>query len=119
MCIGNTLKTGNHGRVHVYPYIPEDPTGPVRTDQQTREAATTAHSNGTPVSVCVPPLWEAAVHLVHGTKVCSRSVTTCFRWNNSARQRAMNTIQAGINFLRFARSADTQHTKPLRAKVWY
>lgn len=47
---GETLKTGNRGRVHVYMYSEDEPTGPVRKDSQMRQQARQAHMQGSPVS---------------------------------------------------------------------
>ena len=47
--LGSTAKIGPRGRVHAFPFIEEDPTGPIRTDTQNRQYALMAHSRGTPV----------------------------------------------------------------------
>ena len=49
--IGETVTTGKCGRVHCFPYIPNDPVGPIRSDEQTREHARKAHLEC--FSVCV------------------------------------------------------------------
>ena len=46
---GETLKTGSQGRVHVYLYSEDDPTGPARTDSQMLQQARQAHSERSPV----------------------------------------------------------------------
>ena len=43
--IGETVKTGSRGRVHAFPYIPEDSTGPTRTDKQTFHTVVFSHYN--------------------------------------------------------------------------
>lgn len=47
--LGETVRTGGRGRVHCFPYIFEDPVGPIRTDEQTREHARKALSDRSPV----------------------------------------------------------------------
>ena len=47
--LGETVKTGVRGRVHCFPYISEDPVGPMRTDEQTCEHAKKALSDHSPV----------------------------------------------------------------------
>ena len=52
-CVGETVKTCSHGRVHCFPYLPEDPTGPTRTDKQMREHAQKAYTEHSPASFSV------------------------------------------------------------------
>lgn len=51
MYLGKTWKVGDRGRVHVFPYVVENPTGPTRTDAQTRFHAKDALSTDLPVRV--------------------------------------------------------------------
>lgn len=47
--LGKTCKVGVRGRVHVFPYMVENPTGPTRTDADTRSNARDALSTDSPV----------------------------------------------------------------------
>lgn len=59
--IGRTLKVGTRGRVHIYPYQEENPTGPLRTDPQTRSNGRAAISTDSVVSEYI----HAASRLCH------------------------------------------------------
>ena len=47
---GETVKTGQRGRVQCFPYIADDPTGPPRTHKQTCIHARDADTEGSTVS---------------------------------------------------------------------
>ena len=50
MNLGKTWKVGARGRVHIYPYQEKNPTGPIRTNAQTRSSAREALSTDKIVS---------------------------------------------------------------------
>lgn len=48
--VGKTVKTGERGRVHCFPYDVDSPTGPSRTHEQTCTSAKQAYDQQAPVS---------------------------------------------------------------------
>lgn len=47
--IGKTWKLGARGRVHIFPYQVENPSGPIKTDAHTRSNAKDALYEDSPV----------------------------------------------------------------------
>ena len=67
-----SLKTQKGGHVHVYPFIAEDPCGPVRTKHQVMRDAQRAVQQKSPVNGIKGPSWFAALNyhdIILGTAV--------------------------------------------------
>ena len=58
---GKTFKVGQRGSIHIYPYIQDNPTGPMRTSEQLLQYSKEAVESGKPVFGVKGPCWFSVV----------------------------------------------------------